>query len=334
MRVQPPSKAETHFYELSHQLLQMQDLSNPSRGLKLNWTVASAGSVFNAIPEDARAIGDMRADDAADFAGLEPSIREKIRKHFVPDTSVDVRFERLYPPMSLRQQSLPIAEYAQRIYSEYGGKLSVATKSPGAGTDAAFAALKTDAPILEGMGLRMYGAHSNEDEYIVISSIEPAYICQPASSSTFPWDERLQNKHRRLTKRHEDQRLFRSRSKRGYLDLRPSRRQYVECWRRSAWARPSSELPVIRPWGCPRLIVLVGNPPRKATCPRPCRVEVKSCRIPATSTTIQRPNGLLLDLLVDHSNLPISREFRGRCCVFPRIDTGAFAIPAMLARFC
>jgi len=168
-----PEQGRNALYELSHQLLQMQDLSNPSRGLKLNWTVASAGSVSNSIPEDARAMGDMRADDAADFAGLETSIREKIRGHLIPDTTVDVRFERFYPPMSLRQQSLPIAQFAQRIYSEYGGKLSVATKSPGAGTDAAFAALKSDAPILEGMGLRMYGAHSNEDEYVVISSIEP-----------------------------------------------------------------------------------------------------------------------------------------------------------------
>jgi len=75
--------------------------------------------------------------------------------------------------MTLRKQSLPIAEYAQRIYSEYGGKLAAETKPPGGGTDAAFAALKTDAPILEGMGLRMYGAHSNEAEYVVISSIEP-----------------------------------------------------------------------------------------------------------------------------------------------------------------
>jgi glutamate carboxypeptidase len=168
-----PEQGRNALYELSNQVLQMQDLSNPGRALKLNWTVASAGSVFNAIPEYARAIGDMRADDESDFDGLEAAIRENTRKHLIPDTSVDVRFERLYPPMSLRRQSLPIAEFAQRIYSEYGAKLSLATKSPGAGTDAAFAALKTNAPILEGMGLRMYGAHSNEDEYIVISSIEP-----------------------------------------------------------------------------------------------------------------------------------------------------------------
>ena len=168
-----PEQGRNALYELSHQVLQMQDLSNPSRGLKLNWTVASAGRIPNAIPEDAQAIGDMRADDLADFAGLEASIREKILKHLIPDTSVDVRFELYYPPMALRKQSLPIAEYAQRIYGEYGGKLAIATKSTGGGTDAAFAALKTNAPILEGMGLRAYGAHSNEDEYVVISSIEP-----------------------------------------------------------------------------------------------------------------------------------------------------------------
>jgi glutamate carboxypeptidase len=168
-----PEQGRNAFYELAHQVLQMQDLSIPNRGLKLNWTVANAGSVSNAIPEDARALGDMRADVDADFAILESSIREKIKKHLIPDTAVDVRFERMYPAMALRKQSVPYAEHAQRIYSEIGGKLGIATKSPGAGTDAAFAALKTQAPILEGMGLVMYGAHSSENEYVLISSIEP-----------------------------------------------------------------------------------------------------------------------------------------------------------------
>jgi len=54
-----------------------------------------------------RAIRDMRADDIANFAGLEASIREKILKHLIPDTSVDVRFQRLYPAVSLRKQFCP-----------------------------------------------------------------------------------------------------------------------------------------------------------------------------------------------------------------------------------
>jgi glutamate carboxypeptidase len=31
----------------------------------------------------------------------------------------------------------------------------------------------TSAPVIEGLGLRGYGAHSNDAEYINISSIEP-----------------------------------------------------------------------------------------------------------------------------------------------------------------
>jgi len=58
--------------------------------------MASAGSVSNTIPEDVRGIGDMRADDIADLALLEASIREKILKRLIPNTSVDVHFECLF----------------------------------------------------------------------------------------------------------------------------------------------------------------------------------------------------------------------------------------------
>jgi glutamate carboxypeptidase len=43
----------------------------------------------------------------------------------------------------------------------------------GGGTDAAFAALKTKNAVLERFGLRGFGAHSTDDEYVLVSSIEP-----------------------------------------------------------------------------------------------------------------------------------------------------------------
>jgi glutamate carboxypeptidase len=43
----------------------------------------------------------------------------------------------------------------------------------GGGTDAAFAALKTKAPVIERFALRGFGAHSNDAEYVDIDSIEP-----------------------------------------------------------------------------------------------------------------------------------------------------------------
>jgi glutamate carboxypeptidase len=168
-----PEQGRNAVYELAHQLLQMRDLSDPAKAVKVNWTVVSGGSVPNAIPAEARAIGDMRADDEGNFAAVEARIRERIRNHLIPDTTVEVRFERLYPPLPFREQSLKAAQHAQRLYAEAGGTLKVSTVSTGGGTDAAYAALRTSAPVIEGFGLRGYGSHSNDAEYINISSIEP-----------------------------------------------------------------------------------------------------------------------------------------------------------------
>ena len=43
----------------------------------------------------------------------------------------------------------------------------------GGGTDAAFAALNTKAPVIERFGLQGYGAHSADAEYVLLDSIEP-----------------------------------------------------------------------------------------------------------------------------------------------------------------
>ena len=168
-----PDQGRNALYELSHQLLQLRDLSEPARAVKLNWTLASAGSVYNSIPAAAMAIGDMRADDPDDFKTVEAAIRERIKNRLIPDTSVDVRFETLFPPMPFRVVSLPLAEHVQRLYAEAGGVAKIDRVSIGAGTDAAFAALKTTAPVIEGMGLRNFGAHTNNAEYVNIASIEP-----------------------------------------------------------------------------------------------------------------------------------------------------------------
>jgi glutamate carboxypeptidase len=168
-----PEQGRNAVYEMAHQILQMRDLSNPSKAVKVNWTVVNGGSVPNAIAADARALGDMRADDEKDFAAVEATIRERIKNHLIPDTTVDVRFERLYPPLPFREQSLKAAQHAQKLYAEAGGTLKVATVSTGGGTDAAYAALRTTAPVIEGLGLRAFGSHSNDAEYVHVSSIEP-----------------------------------------------------------------------------------------------------------------------------------------------------------------
>jgi glutamate carboxypeptidase len=45
-----PELGVNALYELSHQILQMRDLSDPATGLKMNWTISKSGSNRNVIP--------------------------------------------------------------------------------------------------------------------------------------------------------------------------------------------------------------------------------------------------------------------------------------------
>jgi len=168
-----PEQGRNALLELAHQILQLRDLSDPATGLKLNWTLASAGSVSNVIPADATATADVRALKVEDFARIEAQVDTLTRQRLIPDTEVAVVFERTRPPLAPREPVLRVAAQAQRIFGEIGASLVVDEMPSGGGTDAAFASLDTRAPVIEGMGLRGGGAHSNDREFVYLSSIEP-----------------------------------------------------------------------------------------------------------------------------------------------------------------
>jgi len=168
-----PEQGRNALYELAHQILQTRDLSDPATGLKMNWTLANAGTNRNVIPEKATAVADVRVLRVADFEGLEARVRERLAKHLIPDTTVEMKFERRRPPLQLTPRAEALAKHAQRIYEELGKKLNVSTVAEGGGTDAAFAALKTDHPVIERFGVIGFGAHSNSAESIDVDSIVP-----------------------------------------------------------------------------------------------------------------------------------------------------------------
>ena len=70
-----PEKGVNALIELSHQLLQLRNLSDPATGLKVNWTVAAALQ-FNVIPASASAIADVRVLRIADYDRIEKTLRE------------------------------------------------------------------------------------------------------------------------------------------------------------------------------------------------------------------------------------------------------------------
>ena len=168
-----PGRGRNALYELAHQILQTRDLSDPDVGLTMNWTVAEGGNTRNVIPADASATADVRALRVEDYARIESEVRRRVANRLIPDTEIELEFERRRPPLVPNDASWALARHAQAVYRELGMRLVVNDQASGGGTDAAFAALESDAPVLEGMGLQGGGAHSNAAEYVDLPSIEP-----------------------------------------------------------------------------------------------------------------------------------------------------------------
>ena len=168
-----PEAGVNALYELAHQVLQTRDLSDPATGLKLNWTLASAGTARNVIPPRARATADVRVLRVADYDAIERRVRERIQNRLLPEAKVEMKFERRRPPLEATAASRALAARAARVYRELGRELIVDEVAEGGGTDAAFAALETKAPVVERMGLQGYGSHSADAEYVLLDSVAP-----------------------------------------------------------------------------------------------------------------------------------------------------------------
>ncbi|MBT2323013.1 M20/M25/M40 family metallo-hydrolase [Variovorax paradoxus] len=168
-----PELGVNALYELSHQILQMRDLSDPATGLKMNWTISKSGSNRNVIPAAASAGADVRVLKVGDYDRIEKQVQERVKKQLIPEAKVEMKFERRRPPLEATDASRALASHAQQVYKELGRNLGADDKVAGGGTDAAFAALKTKAPVVERFGLQGFGAHSADAEYVLIDSIEP-----------------------------------------------------------------------------------------------------------------------------------------------------------------
>jgi glutamate carboxypeptidase len=168
-----PERGVNAFYEMAHQVLQARDLSRPEVGIKMNWTLAKAGSNRNVIPAEASAQADVRVLRVADYDEIERAVRERVRTQLIPDAKVEMKFERRRPPLEASPAAKSLAAHAQAIYKELGKELVVDAVAEGGGTDAAFAALETRNAVIERFGLQGFGAHTADSEYILIDNIEP-----------------------------------------------------------------------------------------------------------------------------------------------------------------
>jgi glutamate carboxypeptidase len=168
-----PEGGRNALYEMAHQILKTRQLGEPDKGLKINWTVANSGETRNVIPASAIAVADVRALANEDMDRLEAALRKSIDEKLIPDTQAELSFYRSRPAFQANAVSKVLAQHALTIFKDIGLPLEVRDRATGGGTDAAFAGQRPKGGVLESFGLRGYGAHSNDNEYIFIPSIAP-----------------------------------------------------------------------------------------------------------------------------------------------------------------
>lgn len=168
-----PHLGRNALYEMSHQMLKSRQFGDPSKGLQINWTVANGGASRNVIPAQATAIADVRSLTNADLDLMEAALRKSIEDKLIPDTTIDLSFYRSRPAFVANAASRALAQHAAQLYGGLGLPLEIRDRATGGGTDAAFAGLRPRGGVLESFGLRGFGAHSNDDEYVLVPNVAP-----------------------------------------------------------------------------------------------------------------------------------------------------------------
>jgi glutamate carboxypeptidase len=166
-----PQLGRNALIELSHQLLQTQDIAKSIPGTQLNWTTAEAGTVRNQIPEKATAGADIRVTVPDGVEKLQAALNEKVKNRLVPDTETTVKIEVGRPAFVASDRGRALAKEGQAIYSEIERTLDVVEMTGGA-TDAGFANRSGKAIVVESFGLAGFGYHAR-DEFIDTGSIVP-----------------------------------------------------------------------------------------------------------------------------------------------------------------
>lgn len=168
-----PGSGRNALYEMAHQILQTQDLTNIAPGVKFNWTIAHSGTVRNMIPSEAKAFADVRANKMSDFDLVEAELSKRIQSHSIPNTIVTMNFIRSRPPLVPNDESREVAKLSQSIAQEINWPYQVLEAPTGGGTDAAYAQQKSLGAVIESFGLQGAGGHTDDAEYILIDSIKP-----------------------------------------------------------------------------------------------------------------------------------------------------------------
>ena len=162
-----PGKGVSAVRELARQIVAIDDLQDPARGVTVTVGVIEGGTRANVVPAEARAIIDARAVTRADAERVERTMRALAPQIAGAQVTVTGGFDR--PPLERTAAVVRLYEAARRAAREIGMVLDEG--SAGGGSDGNFTAA-LGVPTLDGLGAVGDGAHARH-EHVEIDALVP-----------------------------------------------------------------------------------------------------------------------------------------------------------------
>ena len=156
-----PSAGVNAISELARQILRIEKLARPRRGLTINVDVIQGGTRTNVIPELAMARVDVRVPTALDREKIEQRMRAL--SPINPEAKLEITGGINRPPLE-RKMASGLFRKARELGRQMGLELQEA--ATGGGSDGNFTAA-LGIPTLDGLGGTGDGAHSRHEHVIV-----------------------------------------------------------------------------------------------------------------------------------------------------------------------
>jgi len=157
-----PGKGASAIHELARQILNLEALQNPDRGITVNVGVIAGGSRPNVVADRASARVDVRVQTMADAARVESAIRALRAAH--PAVRLEIAGAVDRPPLERSPAVVGLYERAVRIAMALGRDLREG--AAGGGSDGNFTAA-LGVPTLDGLGPQGDGAHALHEHVLV-----------------------------------------------------------------------------------------------------------------------------------------------------------------------
>jgi glutamate carboxypeptidase len=156
-----PSAGVNAISELARQILRIEKLARPKRGLTVNVDVIQGGTRVNVIPELAAARVDVRVPTALDREKIEKNMRVLAPIH--PEAKLEITGGVNRPPME-RKMAIALFRQARELGLRMGMDLKEA--GTGGGSDGNFTAA-LGIPTLDGLGGTGDGAHARHEHVVL-----------------------------------------------------------------------------------------------------------------------------------------------------------------------